>query len=76
MLEKGTPVLSKPDSKVHGANKGPTWVLSAPDGPHVGPMDLAIGEVLGPWAMEARNQFFVGDYPQWEVISAFVDQTD
>ena len=31
-----------PDSKVHGANMGPTRVLSAPDGPHVGPMDLAI----------------------------------
>ena len=29
-----------PDSKVHGANMGPTWVLSAPDGPHVGPMNL------------------------------------
>ena len=25
---------------------GPTWVLSAPDGPHVGPMYLAIGMVL------------------------------
>ena len=23
-----------PDSKVHGANMGPTWVLSAPGGPH------------------------------------------
>ena len=21
---------------------GPTWVLSAPDGPHIGPMNLAI----------------------------------
>ena len=31
-----------PDSKVHGANMGPIWVLSAPDGPHVGPMNLAI----------------------------------
>ena len=32
-----------PDSKVHGANMGHTWVLlSAPDGPHVGPMNLAI----------------------------------
>ena len=30
------------DSKVHGANMGPTWVLSAPDGPNVGPMNLAI----------------------------------
>ena len=33
-----------PDSKVHGANMGPTWVLSAPDGPHVGPMNHAIRE--------------------------------
>ena len=31
-----------PDIKVHGANMGPTWVLSAPDGPHVVPMNLAI----------------------------------
>ena len=31
-----------PDSKVHGVNIGPTWVLSAPDGSHVGPMNLAI----------------------------------
>ena len=31
-----------PDSNVHGANMGPTWVLSAADGPHVGPMNLAI----------------------------------
>ena len=35
-----------PDSKVHGANMGPTWVRSAPDGPHVGPMNLAIGDML------------------------------
>ena len=35
----GNPI---PDSKVHGANMGPTWVLSAPGGPHVGPMNLAV----------------------------------
>ena len=35
-----------PDSKVHGANMGPTWVLSAPDGPHVGPMNLAVRGVI------------------------------
>ena len=29
-------------SKVHGANVGSTWVLSAPDGPHVSAMNLAI----------------------------------
>ena len=28
-----------PDSKVHGANMGPTLVLSAQDGPHVGPIN-------------------------------------
>ena len=33
-----------PDNKFHGANMGPTWVLAAPDGPHVGPMSLAIRE--------------------------------
>ena len=31
-----------PDIKVHGANMGPTWVLSAPDGPHIGPMNFDI----------------------------------
>ena len=31
------------DNKVHWANMGPTWVLSAPDGPHVGPMNLLSG---------------------------------
>ena len=30
-----------PVSKVHGVNMGPTWVLSAPNWPHVGPMNLA-----------------------------------
>ena len=34
------------DSKVRGANMGPTWVLSAPDGPHVGPMNLLLGLIL------------------------------
>ena len=36
----------KTDSKIRGANMGPTWVLSAPDGPRVGPMNLAHGEDL------------------------------
>ena len=35
------PLVRYPDSKVHGANMGPTWVLSAPDGPHV----------LAPWTL-------------------------
>ena len=31
-----------PESKNYGANMGPTWVLSAPDGLHVGPKNLGI----------------------------------
>ena len=36
------PLHTYPDRKVHGANMGPTWVLSAPDGPHVVPINFAI----------------------------------
>ena len=32
-----------PDSKIHGANMGRTWALSAPGGSHVNPRDFAIG---------------------------------
>ena len=39
-------LITNQDSKVHVAHMGPTWVLSAPDGPHVGPMNLAIREPL------------------------------
>ena len=41
------PVQQVPDSKVHGANMGPTWVLSVPDGPYVGPMNLTIRGASG-----------------------------
>ena len=44
-----------PDSKVHGANIRPTWVLSAPDGPHVGPWNLLSGETY-PWARPSDQQ--------------------
>ena len=30
------------DSKVYGANMGPTWGRHDPGGPHVGPMNFAI----------------------------------
>ena len=37
---------------------GPTWVLSAPDGPHLGPMSLAIWDVLTEWGLyEMANKF-------------------
>ena len=45
-----------PDNKDHGANKGPTWVLSAPGGPHVGPMNLAIRGGL--WFVQWWSAYF------------------
>ena len=35
-----------PDSKVNEANMGPTWVLSAPDGPMLGQRTLLSGKLL------------------------------
>ena len=34
------------DSKVHGANMGPTWGRQDPGGPHVGPMNFAIWDLI------------------------------
>ena len=36
-----------PDSKVHGANVGPTWDRQDPGGPHVGPMNFVIWVLFG-----------------------------
>ena len=38
-----------PDSKVHGANMGPIWGRQGPSEPHVGPMNLAIWDVISIW---------------------------
>ena len=46
---------ANPDSKVHRANMGPTWVLSAPDGPHVGPMNLLSGKGSRPISVIANE---------------------
>ena len=46
-----------PDNKFHGANMGPTWGRQGPGGPHVGPMNYAIWEVLSDIIM-AGNVFF------------------
>ena len=40
-----TTYSNNPDSKVHGANMGPTWGRQDPGGPHVGPINFAIWEV-------------------------------
>ena len=41
-LNSTNKIYITPDIKVHGAFMGHTWVLSVPDGPNVGPMNLAI----------------------------------
>ena len=41
-----------PDNNVYGAIMGPTWVLLAPDGPHIGPMNFAIWDSTGETAMD------------------------
>ena len=35
-----------PESKVHGANRGPNWGRQDPGGPHVGSMNLVIWDIL------------------------------
>ena len=52
-----------PDRKAHGANMGPTWVLSAPDGPHVGPMNLAIRDHTHGWVTVTTNRSY--HQPRW-----------
>ena len=41
-------VGNTPGSKVGGANMGPIWGRQVPDGPHVGPMNLAIWDYSPP----------------------------
>ena len=51
LLLDGTPY-----SKVHGAIMGPTWVLSAPGGPHVDLMNLAIRDLSSSWMPQSLDQ--------------------
>ena len=62
--------LRNPDIKVHGAHMVPTWVLTAPDGPHVGPMNLAIREpiVPGPRKMADFSQTFSNAFTSMKVF--------
>ena len=45
-----------PDSKVHGANRGPIWDRQDPGGPLVGPMNLVI------WDTSLHNDVIVLRY--------------
>ena len=52
-------ICLNPESKVHGANIGLTWVLSAPGGPHVGPISLAIRALLSNRWLPHKGQLCV-----------------
>ena len=60
-----------PDSKVHGANMGPTWVLSSPDGPLVGPMNLAIMFVTWVERIVLLCSKAVDNRQRWAYVSKF-----
>ena len=49
-------LVAIPDSKVYGVYVGPTWGRQDPGGPHVGPMNLAIGDCLGSESSPAHRQ--------------------
>ena len=49
------PTIPNPYSNVYGANMGPIWVRQDPGGPHVGPMNFAIGKATKLCA------YFIGD---------------
>ena len=51
-----------PDSKAHGANMWPTWVLSSPGGPHVGPTNLAIKALYIPHTLWCSSAFEIGTH--------------
>ena len=55
-MTKHVPLGQYPDSKVHGANMGPTWVLWARDGTHVEPMTFAIRVVVAPYVDNNRSK--------------------
>ena len=60
--------MNTPDSKVDGDSIRPKWVLPAPDGPHVGPMDLAIrGIFLSSRDRYDNSQSLFLDYLQGNV---------
>ena len=66
IVSTGCNGVSFPDSKDHWPNMGPIWVLSAPGGPLVGPMNLDIRVYLKLWHI---GTIFWSD---WETRKIFV----
>ena len=56
-----------PDSKVHGANMGLTWVLSAPDGPMLAPWTLLSGML---WLLHQLLCWRFSTWPLMQPVSS------
>ena len=54
-----------PESEVHGATMGLIWGPQDPGGPHVGPMNLAIWDVLDSDGKESPE---LGHYSTWNIM--------
>ena len=54
-IPSNTNIYNILDRMVHGVNMGPTWVLSAAYGPHVGPMNLAIRDSIISHSVDINN---------------------
>ena len=48
-------------ARLMGANTGPTWALSSPGGPHVGPMKLAIRNIIHENPQNNISPFVLGE---------------
>ena len=55
-----------PDSKVHVTNMGPIWGRQDPGGPHVGPMNLAIWDIIGCGSLWSVCQIFCDTYTPYD----------
>ena len=54
------------DSKVHGASMGPIWGRQDPGGPHVGPINFAIGDINTlKLSVVSTKIFFISTHPQF-----------
>ena len=59
-----------PDSKVHGANVGPTSGRQNPGGPHIGPMNFAIWDINP----DKTGQHYISNMVNQHTVDDLLDQ--
>ena len=62
--------ITGPDSKPHGANMGPTWVLSPPGGAHFGPMNIALWGAFCGWNPPLTDRFY--SHSLWNEVFGYL----